>query len=506
MKKYSVLCALFVAMFLTGVSAIAQGEESYVLQTKLYIGAKGESCYIASTELGGNEQESAIAAIGAALLPRLIDKGLGILGSAIRKASRADDASKTAKSNPVGFSVYDFKPSDSDPVKIGVVVERRCLRIVVADFPSNGGAGDISTAPDISPNTLHSSEAMKAALSEWLSGEAHKWSSYREPKVRLYMEYEMQGHASNAGMPEIRITPVMLWYPQSVHGKKYKLVSLQLEGRSSANAGENPEISVSTVFSATSGLSQPTRLGRFDLDGIHSELVSGSKLSAQSTATLSAISVQRTDLSKKQEAHHVARDQDKVSQVQLNKNHAACMLKATADNSPGKADVLESETQICDFQRDIEREIAAKALAVAARAERKAKAEYEELTDSLDHDGPMNFTFTVTETTKPDKFLLALSEAIDESRADLVPPLAKVFLGPQKTDADRIAEFQAEWDYESKKAKFDRAKADYEALIVRTDPEPTQAEIDTAYDTYRQLGRELGELAIKTGRAAPIDP
>lgn len=465
--------------------------EKVALQTKLFVSESG-GCSLSPDIAATGQQEGLGTALAAALVPKLVNSGIDFLASALRKASGEDDKDLSVSSNETGAFLYKLGPA-----KLGaaVNVERRCIRAIIGEFPvENQTKGNLPTSPAISFDTLNSDAEMKTAISYWLGQ-----TSSTSFNPHFYIEYELNPQLGRT----FTIEPVLIWYPKEVFGDKYKLVSLELTAQNSPST-EKPAFQYTTVFNQKGGQSSGVRLGRSDLVGLQKRFFEGPSLSSARTSLqesyLKALASLDAQIALENNASR-ARD---LAIMVAGKAALDCMTKAKSDKTAGGTTITDDEKLSCDGARQISLQTAENTFATVSDQLDALSSKKAAIGSALfAPDGAVNFTFKLTETTKPNKFLLALSEALTESKTEIQPAISRVFLGPQRSDQDRIDSFSDEWNYQTKLTAYSVAKAEYTALLEQVTPPATPEQISVAFETYRQTGKELGELAVKLGKPLP---
>ena len=492
-----ILTSLFIATMCASCASISSPKKSTTnlkattTQTKIYI-AEGQLCSLPPNVASPDQKEFALgAALAAALVPKLVNSGIDALSSALRKASGEDDKDLSVTSNETGAFLYKLGPA-----KLGaaVNVEKKCIRILVADFPIEHSTNTAPGIPAINATTLDSNTTIESAISNWLGQ-----SSSGVFNPHFYIEYEVVPALGQ----NFTIEPVLIWYPDQVFGDKYKLVSLELKAQN-VPLGEKPAFEYTTIFSQKGGQASGVRLGREDLSGLQKALFKGPALSVGRTTLQANYTQAITDIN----GQIVLDDNAKMAfdlakQVAL-KNALVCMAAANDEDTKGNSVITDDEKISCDLQYKIDIMTAQNSFDIVSNRLTALGTKKKNIGAALfAQDGAINLTFKLTETTKPNKFLLALSDALSSGKTEIEPAISRVFLGPQRSDQDRIDNFGDQWDYQTKLETYSIDKAKYQSLVEQTNPPATSEEIDTAFQAYRSTGRELGELALKLGKPLP---
>lgn len=460
------------------------------LQTKIFI-SEGQGCSIPNDQALPGEQEALGTALAAALVPKLVNSGIDLLANALKKASGEDDKDLSVSSNETGAYLYKLGPA---PLGAAVNVERKCIRAITAEFAIEQKATKLPKTPAITTDTLALEATMTEAISDWLG---QSGSSGFQP--HFYIEYEINPRLGRT----FSIEPVLIWYPKEVHGDKYKLVSMELLAQNVPSA-EKPAFQHTTVFNQKGGQSAGVRLGRSDLSGLQKKLFEGPALSTARTSLQESYVKVLTSLEDQVALDNNASMARELSKIKAEKAALDCMVKAKGKDTAGGVTITDDEKQNCDGTLKVSLRTAENTFNIVSNKLESLETKKLSVGGALfAPDGAVNFTFKMTETTKPNKFLLALSEALSESKTEIEPAISRVFLGPQRSDQDRIDSFSDEWDYQTKLTAYSVAKAEYTALVEQVTPPATSEQISTAFDTYRQTGKELGALAVKLGKPLP---
>jgi len=480
--------------------AHAKSRDNNVVRiNQTYLGELGEGCSIEVTHSDitiGTEPEFLSGfglAVLAPIISNVISGGIDAIGNALTSAAQEDRNGKQTNTTPASgyFATLNLSPDDLSKAKANA--DAFCVRALVADISKSPiAARDAGSWTKIEESALTQDvqDAIAAAHGQDL----------RINKVYFYGEYLIGPVQSPLSGNLYKIEPQIIWYPESIHGNRYKLASMTVAlTPSPANADGSSLLQFSHTF-APDGLdggafinAENGELGGSEwmpVNLVDSEskkitdkidsLIKAHKDAQSIKAELEKISTLSQPGGPIEKYSEIALRQRDVNLKTLELDKQTCEAKAKkikGDSERLNAINLCSKTfenakflkdRVVEATLDRDRTIALHEAAQKVSSTLKSVKTYKSGFAKRARLSPFNVRVSLNETRDPNKFYEILGKAITDSKASRDTATSayvnsQLGLTPDPDEPDLIVETGT---YLIAKQKYDIALRNYESAIA----------------------------------------
>ena len=514
----------------------------FAANTYVSEGSGGLCSFEQRTAPTSGAQEALAAAILAPIAISLAKQGVSAIGKAL--ANAGSEREKTTVSSAGGgfFASLGFDQQGNSPT---VTRSGFCVRTLIAEFEiiapvanqvqsienengANAGAqgeGGTSgedqgtttmTGPEgaTTPDDQNGSESddgsslttpanaadfrdpakIKSAILATLQANNHAAQGAKIKRVFFYAEHQVERFTKGAGQEYYQISPQIIWYNESHHGKRYKLASITLNFNPVPAGDDGPVLQYVQSFPPT-GLKAGTLQTAQTVSFADAKYFSVPPLSTKETEFVASLTSLLTARSTAVDTEELRLINELSAEQERDAARFKCLAAAKDD---------ENKTAECEKRKEIsivnEEELAKK----FDHNQRTLEAKIEALKGKFTGQevGAFNVHSSINESRAADQFLSAVGKAFADTESDrdeAISSFIKKKTGLTDTSAQDMTN---DGQYRLALFEYDIALRDYNDAVAKGD----QDDIDTKLRNLITKYNDLASKALSVGKAPPAAP